>query len=68
MSRIATRFASALKIACAAALTAAFAGCASYYGPGYYDSNAHLGPKGDGSTGAVAPGPSPDAPRLWRGY
>ena len=63
-----SRFATALTSACAAVLAVASAGCASSYGPGDYDSTAHHGPKGDGSTGAVAPGPSPDAPRLWRGY
>lgn len=65
-----SRFASVLKIASAAALAAACVGCTSYYygPPGYYDSNAQLGPRGDGSTGAAVPGPSPDAPRRWRGY
>lgn len=64
-----SRFATALKIVCATALAAACVGCTSYYGPpGYYDSNAKLGPRGDGSTGAAVPGPSPDAPRRWRDY
>jgi hypothetical protein len=64
-----SRLAAALKIVFAATLAAACVGCTSYYyGPPGYDTNAQLGPKGDGSTGAAVPGPSPDAPRRWRDY